>query len=86
MSKKKIMIDEYFNFNRDDIIVVGCSSGPDSMALMDMLLTIREKYSLKLICAHVNHNVRVESKLEEEYIREYCLENNLIFETMKIEK
>lgn len=86
MNKRKIFIDEYFDFKEGDIIVVGCSSGPDSMALMDMLLTIREKYSLKLICAHVNHNVRIESKLEEDYIRDYCFSNNLIFETMKIEK
>ena len=27
-----------------DIIVVGVSTGPDSMALLDMLLHIREKY------------------------------------------
>lgn len=84
--KKDILIDQEFEFKEGDTIVVGCSSGPDSMALMDMLLTIREKYSLKLICAHVNHNVRVESKVEEDYIREYCLENHLIFDMMKIEK
>lgn len=86
MNKKELWIDQYFSFQKGDIIVIGCSTGPDSMALVDMLLRIREKYSLKLICAHVNHNVRSESKLEEEYLREYCYSHQLIFETMKIEK
>lgn len=84
--KRNILIDREFEFKEGDVIIVGCSSGPDSMALMDMLLVIREKYSLRLVCAHVNHNVRAESKLEEEYLREYCLENHLSFEAMKIEK
>ena len=44
-----IKIDEYFKFNHNDRIVVGCSTGPDSMALVDMLLKIREKYNLFLI-------------------------------------
>ena len=31
-------IDNNFSFNKNDKIVVGCSTGPDSMALVDMLL------------------------------------------------
>ena len=31
-----IKIDDYFNFAMNDIIVIGCSSGPDSMSLVDM--------------------------------------------------
>lgn len=83
---ENIMIDDYFEFNTGDIIVVGCSSGPDSMALIDMLLKIRDKYSLKLVCSHINHNVRRESIEEEEYVKNYCLEKKIIFETMTIEK
>ena len=56
-----INIENNFQFHMNDIIVVGCSSGPDSMALIDMLLKIRNKYNLSLIVAHVNHNVREES-------------------------
>ena len=86
MEKEKYNIENYFKFNKSDVIVVGASSGPDSMALLDMLIKVREKYSLKLICCHVNHNVRRESIMEEEYMREYSEKNNLIFETMTIEK
>lgn len=69
-----------------DIIVVGCSGGPDSMALMYVLMDIRKKINIKIICAHVNHNVRVESKNEEKFLQEYCNEHDIIFETMTIEK
>ena len=80
-----IKIEDNFTFHENDKIVVGCSTGPDSMALVDMLLKIRDKYKLNLIIAHVNHNVRKESYEEAEFMKEYCEENNLIFESMVIE-
>ena len=79
-----VSIEESFKFNKNDIIVVGCSSGPDSMALVDMLLKIREKYQLSLIVAHVNHNLRKESAQEEAYLRDYCDKNKIMFECMMI--
>lgn len=70
----------------NDTIVVGCSGGPDSMALMYILMDIRKKIDIKIICAHVNHNVRIESKDEEKFLQEYCDTNNIAFEAMTIEK
>ena len=81
-----INIEDNFNFKLNDTIIIGCSSGPDSMALVDMLLKIRDKYHLSLIIAHVNHNVRRESYDEAEYMKNYCQENELVFETMTIEE
>lgn len=81
-----IHIEDSFEFKNKDVIVIGCSSGPDSMALVDLLLNIREKYQLSLIVAHVNHNVRNESEEEEAYLKDYCKKNNLCFECMKIEE
>ena len=81
-----IKIDNDFKFKKGDVIIIGCSSGPDSMALTDMLLKIRDKYSLFLVLAHVNHNVRVESAEEEKFLQQYCIDNQLIFESMTIEK
>ncbi|MBP3799888.1 MAG: tRNA lysidine(34) synthetase TilS, partial [Bacilli bacterium] len=80
-----INIEEEFKFEENDSIVIGCSTGPDSMALLDMLLKIREKYNLLLVCAHVNHNVRKQSYEEKKYIEKYCLDNKICFETMTIE-
>ena len=71
------------NINNDEYIVVGVSSGPDSMALLDML---KKSNIAKIVCAHINHNVRKESNEEEKYLSNYCKENNIIFEKLKIEK
>ena len=44
----------------DDSIVVGVSGGPDSMALLHLLLGLNEKadWSLRLHVAHLNHQLR----------------------------
>lgn len=79
-----INIEKDFKFNRDDTIVIGCSTGPDSMALVDILLKLRNKYNLSLIIAHVNHNLRKESLQEAKFMKDYCDENKIMFETMTI--
>jgi len=61
-------------------IVVGVSSGPDSMCLLNIL----EKKTKDIVVCHINHNVREESKEEEKYLKEYAKKHNLIFETMTI--
>ena len=84
--KKSINLENNYPFKENDIIVLACSAGADSMSLMDMLLKLRERKNVFLICAHVNHNVREESKMEQQFMKEYCQENNIAFETMTIEK
>lgn len=79
-----INIEDNFKFHNNDVIIIGCSAGPDSMALVDMVYKLKDKYNLKIIIAHVNYNVRKESVEEEEYVRNYCKENNLIFEFLNI--
>jgi tRNA(Ile)-lysidine synthetase, N-terminal domain/tRNA(Ile)-lysidine synthetase, C-terminal domain len=69
-----------------DIIIVGSSGGPDSMCLMNVLIDIRKDINIKIICAHVNHNVRKESYKEAEFIKAYCIDNDILFEDMVIEK
>lgn len=53
-----------------DTIVVAVSGGPDSVALLHVLHEISLKFiPLTLICAHVNHGFRPESKEEAELVR-----------------
>ena len=66
---------------KGDIIVIANSGGPDSMYLLNVLLSLRDK----LICAHVNHNVRAESKDEKIFLENYCRDKNVLFESMVIE-
>lgn len=72
--------------NENDSIVVGVSAGPDSMALLYILNELKKKIGYKIIVAHVNHNVRIESKEEAEFLKEYCSNNDIIFEMMTITK
>ena len=74
---------EKFIPNEEENIVVGCSAGPDSMALLHYLINHTRN---KIICCHINHNVRKESKEEEKYLKNYCQKQNIPFEVYKIEK
>ncbi len=80
----ELELERDFTFHQKDTIVVGCSGGPDSMALLHALLERRELYQLKIIVAHVDHNVRKESKEECKYVEDFCNKNNIIFESMLI--
>ena len=71
------------NIPKKEAIIVGCSSGPDSMALLHYL---KNNTKNKIICCHINHNKRKESKNEQQYLKEYCQKENIIFETTKIDK
>lgn len=62
-------------------IVLGCSGGPDSMCLLELFLEL----NLKVICAHVNHNIRPESKEEAHFIEEYCRERKIPFELLELD-
>ena len=73
--------------NDSDYIVTAISGGPDSMCLLDILIKVRKSKKVNIVVAHVNHNVRVaESEFEKVQVENYCKDNNLIFEYMKIEK
>jgi tRNA(Ile)-lysidine synthase len=69
-----------------DTVVVGVSGGPDSMALLYILSGLKKELDLFIICAHVNHNVRKESDAEKIFIETYCDNNEITFESMKIEE
>lgn len=73
------------NFNKLDIngpIVIGVSAGSDSMALFHYLIN---NYKDEIICAHINHNIRQESLEEKLFLKEYCKEKKITFESMTIE-
>ncbi|MCP4106815.1 MAG: tRNA lysidine(34) synthetase TilS [Desulfobacteraceae bacterium] len=53
-------IAEYRMFQTGDSILAGVSGGPDSVALLHILLAIAPGYSFKLGIAHVNHSLRQE--------------------------
>ena len=74
------------NINKNDIVVVACSGGPDSMCLLSLVNELKNELNLKIIVAHVNHKLRIESEEEKEMVENYSKENNLIFELLEITK
>jgi len=79
--KKCINFLENLNIDKNKKLVVATSGGPDSMALLHVL----KSNNYDVICAHVNHNLRVESNDEFIFVKKYCEDNDILFEGMKIE-
>ena len=81
---KKVL--SYLNslLKEEDIIVVATSGGPDSMCLLSLLCELRRDLNLKLIVAHVNHNLRPQSKEEAEFVTRVCENEKIPFEYMEI--
>ena len=68
------------NIMDNSSVVIAVSGGPDSMALLSLLLKIRDYKNINIIVAHVNHNLREESKEEYQFVKDFSSKNNCIFE------
>ena len=64
------------NYDLTKTYLIACSGGPDSMALLDMLVN----HNFHIIVAHVNYKTRPESDSEEKLVIDYCIKNNLNYE------
>ena len=81
-------IEKYRLICPGDKLVVGVSGGPDSMCLLDILTKIKQKSCqngtsplaiFDFVVAHVNHMIREEAKEDEEYVKKYCIKNDIQF-------
>ena len=69
---------KYGMLKENDKVLIALSGGPDSVFLFHFLASIREKLSLSLFAAHVNHNLRgEESNSDEAFCRELCEKNGV---------
>lgn len=69
-----------------DAVVLGVSGGPDSMALLHLMITIKKATDIEVICAQVNHNTgRPGQSEEQEFVKRYCKNNGVVFEGMTID-
>jgi tRNA(Ile)-lysidine synthase len=69
---KKIQntIFEHNLFPRGSKIIIACSGGPDSTALLDIFSKIRKKYDIELVVAHINYGLRgKDSDKDEKFVR-----------------
>jgi tRNA(Ile)-lysidine synthase len=59
-------IFEHNLFPRGSKIIVACSGGPDSTALLDIFSKLQEKYALEIAVTHVNYNLRRKDSNQDE--------------------
>lgn len=64
-------------FAKDDLVIVAVSTGVDSMALLDLLQRLPAGRRPRLLVAHVNHELRDQSTVEEAYLTDYCRQAGL---------
>jgi tRNA(Ile)-lysidine synthase len=61
-------IRRYSMLTPGDTVLVGVSGGPDSVALLHVLAAIAEQWSIRLVAAYLNHNLRREATEEADFV------------------
>lgn len=78
-------IDQYGMFKGVITVIVALSGGADSMALLFILNSIKNKHDIRIVAAHVNHCLRgEESDTDEKFVVDYCTNNNITIERKKV--
>ena len=63
-----------------DSLICAVSGGADSVCMLDILVSLKEYFSLKLYVAHLNHSLRgKESDSDEQFVKELCKKYSLPF-------
>ncbi|NLW43725.1 MAG: tRNA lysidine(34) synthetase TilS [Syntrophomonadaceae bacterium] len=57
-----------------DLVVAGVSGGPDSVALLHMLLQLQEALGFRVHAAHLHHGLRDEADRDQELVESVCRE------------
>ncbi|MBM7601282.1 tRNA(Ile)-lysidine synthase [Virgibacillus halotolerans] len=73
-------INRHHLLEKNATVLVGVSGGPDSMALLHLLHSMREEWNLKLIAVMVDHQLRgEESQADLDYVRDICAKWDIVF-------
>jgi len=80
MIKKKFIqsIKKHKMIEKSDTIVVAVSGGPDSVAMMQLLLSIKNAFNLKLYGVHLDHVTRDgQSTLDANFVKDFFDNNGI---------
>ena len=84
-SKVLSIVKEYNLIKEKDNIVIGVSGGPDSMALLYVLLDLKEEIDFNIHIAHINHGVRgVDAKEDQVFVEMVAKKLNLPYYTKDV--
>lgn len=71
--KVRNAIERYNMPLRGKTVAVGVSGGADSMALLHVLIELKDELDIKIVVCHVNHGIRGESAdRDEEFVVKVC--------------
>jgi tRNA(Ile)-lysidine synthase len=60
-------------------VMAAVSGGPDSLAMLIVLLDLRERFAFEVVAAHFDHQLRESSRRDLEWVREVCGELDVPF-------
>ncbi len=72
------------NIKNGQTIILAVSGGIDSVTMLDLFLSVKKDYALKLVVAHLNHSVREDSDTDERFVKSLAKKNKLTFVSKKI--
>lgn len=85
ISKVKETIKKFNMLQEGDRVAVGVSGGADSMALLNILLLLKNEYDIDIVVAHIEHGIRGEESLDDAlFVESYCKDNNIEFHKLSI--
>lgn len=70
-------IKKYELIKSGDNIVLGISGGPDSICMLYILNSLKKDLKFNIYVAHINHMLRENAKLDEEYVKNTCKKLNI---------
>lgn len=71
-------VERYDMLSRGDSVIVALSGGADSVSLLHVLISIKEKYNLNIYAAHLNHLLRgLEAERDEHFCKILCEKYNV---------
>lgn len=73
VERVELFAREYDMLPEGSLVVAAVSGGRDSMCLLDVLVSLREKLGFRLAACHFNHQLRgAESRGDEAFVEKYC--------------
>ncbi|MBK6664121.1 MAG: hypothetical protein IPG47_15675 [Thermoflexaceae bacterium] len=71
------LADQERMFRHSRGVLAAVSGGPDSVALLLVLLELRERFGLTVQACHFDHQLRPESRADLEFVRDLCARLNV---------
>jgi len=84
--KKLIKLNEKEGLiEKNDSILIGMSGGPDSIFLYELLKMLKKEYNLTLAFAHINHGLRENGNIDEEFVKDLAKRENIEYYVKRVD-